>query len=118
VLVAFNQPSLDKFSPTVVPRGTVLYDSAVTATVPPLQDGVRAVGVPFTQIAADLGKKMVKNVVALGALQAATGLFPAESFLAVMRSMLQTDCALLELNEEAFAQGGRAFSEAATQAKG
>ena len=33
---------------------------------PPLRPGVRAVGVPFTQIAADLGKVIVKNIVALG----------------------------------------------------
>jgi 2-oxoisovalerate ferredoxin oxidoreductase beta subunit len=118
VLVAFNQPSLDKFGPTVVPGGTVLYDSGVTATVPSLQDGVRALGVPFTQIASDLGKKMVKNVVALGALQAATRLFPAESFLAVLRTMLQKDCALLELNEEAFARGGEAVNTAAGAPEG
>jgi 2-oxoisovalerate ferredoxin oxidoreductase beta subunit len=118
VLVAFNQPSLDKFGPTVVPGGTVLYDSGVTATVPPLQDGVRALGVPFTQIASDLGKKMVKNVVALGALQAATSLFPTESFLAVLRTMLQKDCALLELNEEAFARGSEAINTAAGATEG
>lgn len=112
VLVAFNQPSLDRFGPTVLPDGVILYDGSVTSTVPSVQSGVRAIGVPFTQIAADLGKKMVKNVVALGALQAATELFPAESFLAVMRTMLHADCALLALNEEAFARGRQAFSDA------
>jgi len=114
VLVAFNQPSLEKFGPTVQPGGAILYDSSVTATVPSLDPSVRAIGVPFTQIATDLGKKMVKNVVALGALQAATEVFPAESFLGVIRQMLQKDCAMLELNEEAFAWGGRAFTEAAS----
>jgi 2-oxoisovalerate ferredoxin oxidoreductase beta subunit len=118
VLVAFNQPSLEKFGPTVPPGGTILYDSSVTASVPPLHDSIRIVGVPFTQIATDLGKKMVKNVVALGALQAATSLFPAESFLAVMRETLKRDCALLELNEEAFTWGGRAFSEATAPTEG
>jgi len=118
VLVAFNQPSLEKFGPSVQPGGTILYDSSVTATVPTLDPSVRAIGVPFTGIATDLGKKMVKNVVALGALQAATELFPAESFIGVLRQMLQKDCALLELNEEAFAQGGRAFTEAASPTAG
>ncbi|MEE8573030.1 MAG: thiamine pyrophosphate-binding protein, partial [Gemmatimonadota bacterium] len=64
-----------------------------------------------------LGKKMVKNVVALGALQAATELFPRESFLTVMRDALQKDCSLLALNEEAFAWGERMITEA-TSPKG
>ena len=113
VLVAFNQPSLEKFGPMVLPGGTILYDSSVTASLPAVHDSITVVGVPFTQIATDLGKKMVKNVVALGALQAATALFPAESFLGVMRDTLQRDCALLELNEQAFAWGARACREAA-----
>ncbi len=70
------------------------------------------IGVPCTEIATDLGKALVKNVVALGALQAATELFPKESFLATMRQALQDRCALLELNEEAFARGGKAYQEA------
>ena len=69
-------------------------------------------GIPFTEVATDLGKKMVKNVVAWGALQAATDLFPRESFLTVMKDALQKDCSLLALNEEAFGWGERMFKEA------
>jgi 2-oxoisovalerate ferredoxin oxidoreductase beta subunit len=47
-----------------------------------LAPGVKAVGVPFTEIAASSASSVVKNVVALGALQAATGLFPEQTFLA------------------------------------
>ncbi len=60
---------------------------------------------------------MVKNVVALGAMQAATNLFPKESFLATMRQALKDDCAMLALNEEAFAWGVRAY-EQSTSASG
>jgi 2-oxoisovalerate ferredoxin oxidoreductase beta subunit len=66
---------------------------------------VKAVGVPFTQIAAALGKIIVKNIVALGALSEATRLFPAETFLTAVRQALSDKCALIPLNEEAFAQG-------------
>ncbi|MDH3497765.1 MAG: 2-oxoacid:acceptor oxidoreductase family protein [Gemmatimonadota bacterium] len=111
VLVAFNGQSLEKFGPQVQPGGIVLYDSAVIAKLPALAPGVRATGLPFTQIARDLGAARVKNIVALGALQAATRLFPAESFLASLRETLQSQCALLPLNEEAFAWGARAFRE-------
>jgi 2-oxoisovalerate ferredoxin oxidoreductase beta subunit len=111
VLVVFNGASLEKFGPRVQPGGTVVYDSTVISEPPALGRGIKLVGVPFTQIAMDLGKVMVKNVVALGAFQAATNLFPEDSFLSTMREALKRDCALLALNEEAFAWGVRAFNE-------
>ena len=77
VLVAFNAPSLAKFGPRVAEGGVVVYDSSVVlgaaGAAPP---ACSAVGVPFARIAADLGKTIVKNIVALGALQEATRLFP------------------------------------------
>ena len=105
ILVAFNAPSLAKFAPDVVPGGTIVYDSSVIHDVPKVADGVRLVGVPCTEIAVDLGKAMVKNVVALGALCAATGLFPEETFKTALRQALKDKCALIPLNEEAFAWG-------------
>ena len=108
VLVAFNAPSLAKFGPRVAPGGVVLYDSSVAHEVPELAAGVRAVGVPFTELAAGLGKVMIKNVVALGAMQAATGLFPEETFLTAIRETLARKSALIPLNEEAFRKGAEA----------
>jgi len=105
VLVAFNAPSLAKFGPAVKSGGTVIYDSSVVATPPEFDPGVRVYGVPFTEIANDLGKVMVKNIVALGALQAATTLFPKETFLTAVRQALKDKCAMIPLNEEAFAWG-------------
>ena len=111
VLVAFNAPSLTRFGPAVPAGGIVLYDRSVVAAAPGLDPGVRMVGVPFTQIAAELGQTMVKNVVALGALQEATQLLPAETFLAAIRHALRDKAALVPLNEEAFARGARAVRE-------
>ena len=106
VLVAFNAPSLAKFGPTVRPGGTIIYDSSVVADVPAgLADGVRVLGVPFAAVARELGSVQVKNVVALGALQGATQLFPPETFLSAIRSSLGGQRALVELNEQAFARG-------------
>jgi 2-oxoisovalerate ferredoxin oxidoreductase beta subunit len=67
--------------------------------------------VPFTTIAKDLGKVVVKNVVALGALQEATGLFPKDSFLTAIRSALKEKCAMIPLNEQAFAWGAKVVHE-------
>ncbi|MFL6203592.1 MAG: 2-oxoacid:acceptor oxidoreductase family protein [Thermoanaerobaculia bacterium] len=108
VLLAFNAPSLAKFGPKVKRGGIILYDSSVIKDVPPLPEGVEIHGAPFTEIASDLGKVVVKNVVALGALQAATGLFPEETFLTAIRQALKDKCAMIPLNEEAFRWGVRA----------
>ncbi len=106
VLVAFNTPSLARFGPTVRPGGTVLYDSSVTGAVPAgLPDDVTLVGVPFASVAQDLGTPLVKSVVALGALQGATTLFPAETFLTAIRAALKDKPAVIGANEQAFATG-------------
>ena len=73
VLVAFNAPSLMKFGPSVRAGGTIIYDNSVISALPgDLATGVRTVGVPFAGAAKDLGAPLVKNVVALGALQVTT----------------------------------------------
>lgn len=93
------------------PGGVVIYDSSVVPQPPDLGNQVTMVGVPCTAIAQELGKVMVKNMVALGALQAATNVFPAESFLSMLRKVLQNNRAMLELNEAAFARGQAAVNE-------
>lgn len=110
ILIAFNTPSLNKFGPEVVKGGTVIYDSGII-TNPPELDGVKMVGVPFAEIAKDLGKVIVKNIVALGALQAATNIFPKETFLTAIRMALKDKCALIPLNEQAFEWGIKSVNQ-------
>jgi 2-oxoisovalerate ferredoxin oxidoreductase beta subunit len=111
ILIAFNAPSLHKFAPAVRAGGTIIYDSSVIADPPAMPTGVTAYGVPLTRIATDLGRPLVKNIAALGALHAATHLFPADTFLTAIRQALKDKCALIALNEEAFAWGARAIEE-------
>ncbi len=108
VLVAFNAPSLAKFAGTVVPGGLILYDSTMITSPGKLPAGRRVLPVPFTSLAAGLGRPVVKNVVALGALQAATALLPATALLDTLRHVLKDKPALLPLNEAAFAAGQQA----------
>ena len=110
VLVAFNAPSLAKFGPAVQPGGTIVYDASVIHELPVLPQGVRALGVPFTEIATELGRPVIKNVVALGAMQAATRLFPEETFFAVIHEALERKATLIPLNEEAFRRGAAAIA--------
>ena len=113
ILIAFNAPSLTKFGPTVKPGGTIIYDSSIVKEVPALDPSVKLVGVPFTEIAVDLGKAVVKNIVALGALQAATGIFPKETLIGAVRQALKDKCALIPLNEQAHDWGIKAAQELA-----
>jgi 2-oxoisovalerate ferredoxin oxidoreductase beta subunit len=105
ILVAFNAPSLAKFGSQVKSGGTIVFDSSVITDPPSAPAGVRQFGVPFTAIAIELGKPVVKNVVALGALQAATNLFPPDTFLTALRQALKDKAKVIPLNEEAFARG-------------
>ena len=105
VLLAFNAPSLAKFGPAVVPHGVVVYDSSV-APAPDLPN-VRVHPVRITELALAMGRMTFKNMIGLGALAAATKLFPPETFLTAVRQALQKKPELLRLNEEAFALGMR-----------
>ncbi len=105
VLVAFNAPSLAKFAPTVPAGGIILYDSTVVTDPGRLPAGRRILPIPLTRIAADLGRPMVKNVVALGALQTALNLLPEDSLVGTLRHVLHDKPALLPLNESAYAAG-------------
>jgi len=77
VLIAFNEPSLEKFGPLVVPGGTVLYDDSFV-TRPWDRADVRVVRVPFSSMANGLGTSKVTNMVAFGAINRLLGLFPSE----------------------------------------
>jgi len=113
VLVAFNAPSLARFGPAVADGGTVIFDRSVVPAPPSGRSGVRRLGVPCTEVARDLGKVVVKNIVALGALQGATQLFPEETFLAAIRQALRGKPALVPINEQAFRRGVVLAQEAA-----
>lgn len=112
VLVAFNAPSLARFGPKVRPGGTIVYDSSVIDVLPAdLAPDVVTLPVPFAAVAKEIGTVLVKNVVALGALQGATGVFPEDTFLAALRDALHDKCALIPVNEEAFKMGAKLAGE-------
>ncbi len=114
VFFAFNAPSLMKFGPTVAEGGVVVYDSSVIQQEPEFRPGVTVYPVPCSGIAMSLGHRIVKNIVALGALRAASGLMHEDSLLTAIRSGLQRKSAMIPINEEAFHAGERSIRERAT----
>lgn len=108
VLIAFNAPSLDKFASSVRAGGLVIYDSSVISKPPTVGEGVRVYPVPCAAIAQKLGSVVVKNVVALGALQEAAKLLDEASFLGELDRSLKHKAELIPMNEAAFREGMRA----------
>jgi len=102
VLVAFNQPSVEKFGPTVQSGGVVMYDDSFMAE-PWDRSDVTIYRVPFTNIANELGSSKVMNVVALGAINEAFGLFSDQLVERQIKGLGKDK--FLEINLKAYAAG-------------
>ncbi len=85
VLFAFNQPSAVKFAPNLKPGGTAIWDTTFVSD-PPATDG-KVYKLPITKLAREqVGKEIVANIVALGAVTALTGVVSRE---AVTKAVLE-----------------------------
>ncbi len=105
VLVAMNQPSLDKFIDSVVPGGTVIVDSTMVSSVP-RRDDVKVFEVPATKMAEEAGLKGLGNVVLVGKLLREIGFCGIEALeSALEKSVPPKRQHLLEPNKRALALG-------------
>jgi 2-oxoglutarate ferredoxin oxidoreductase subunit gamma len=105
VLLAMNQKSLDVFLNDLKPGGLLLVDADLVTEFPVS----RAVALPFTRIARDLGRAMAANIVALGALAQLTGAVSLESLTAAVLARVPKGTE--ELNKQALAAGVVAAEE-------
>jgi 2-oxoisovalerate ferredoxin oxidoreductase beta subunit len=97
-LLAMNRPSLAKFEATVAPGGSIIYDSSLIET-PPTRTDVKAIPLPATEIADQIGSTKVANMVMLGGLMAHLG-FPGDE---ETRETLMSRVTRRELLEKNFA---------------
>ena len=105
ILIAMNLPSLEKFEPLVVEHGLIFVNSSVVSERVARQD-VRAVYVPCSKIADEVGNGKVANMVMLGAYIAATGALREETIRQMIESMFTGPKAkLVPLNMEALKRG-------------
>jgi 2-oxoglutarate ferredoxin oxidoreductase subunit gamma len=110
VSLVLSQAAYDKYAADTRPGGLLIYDSGLVEPDPADESVVRC-GLPFTQAASDeLGKKVVTNIVALGALVAVSGALPAAAVLEAVVSRVPPR--FRELNEQAFVLGLRLGEEA------
>jgi 2-oxoglutarate ferredoxin oxidoreductase subunit gamma len=106
-VIAFNQPSYDRFAPRLREGGLLV--SNVSAVVPhELTSGrsVQTLDVPASEMAAEIGSVQVANIVILGAFLTACPVVGTETGLATVRDLLgKRKADLLELNVKAFSAG-------------
>ncbi|MGV8084446.1 MAG: 2-oxoacid:acceptor oxidoreductase family protein [Coriobacteriia bacterium] len=105
VLIAMNQPSLDKFIGDVVPGGIVIVDSGLVQNLPDRAD-VRIFAVPATELAEKNGLSGLANIILVGKVFKETGLCgDATLDEALVKCIPARKAALLESNRKALEIG-------------
>ena len=108
--LCLSQAAYGKYAADTRPGGLLLYDSGLVEPDDTVA-GCELCGLPFTQAALErLGKKVVANIVAVGALVEVSGVLPADAVeQAVVNRVPER---FRELNTEAFRLGRRLAAEA------
>ena len=109
VLIAMNNPSLDKFETELDPAGLIIYDSSLIDHAPARTD-VEALAIPATEMADKIGSAKSANMVVLGALLGKTNLLDKAAVIEAMRAMTKK-AELLEINVRAI-EAGYQFAQA------
>lgn len=106
LLLAMNDPSLNKFLPIVAPGGTVVISDTVEIPADVRQD-VTIVRVPCFDLATQLNNPRGANIIMTGAITKLMGDFTAEEAIAAMNRMFEKKgkAKFAESNSKAFAAG-------------
>ncbi|MDP2945302.1 MAG: 2-oxoacid:acceptor oxidoreductase family protein [Atribacterota bacterium] len=105
ILIAMNQPSLDKFESNVSKDGLIiLNDSLIKREVK--RNDVNVIKIPADDIADKLGNSKAANMVVLGAYVKQSGIVKMDTIFKALEEVLTgRNKKLLELNKEALKQG-------------
>jgi len=104
-LIALNEPSLAKFEAGVLPGGVVFVNSDVVTDKVSRPD-LKAIYVPCSKIAEEVGNPKVANMVMLGAYVAQTKVLKPETIEHMIEEMFAGPKAkFIPLNIEAFRRG-------------
>ncbi|PKL00369.1 MAG: 2-oxoacid:ferredoxin oxidoreductase subunit gamma [Tenericutes bacterium HGW-Tenericutes-1] len=104
-LIAFNQPSLDKFINNVKSDGVILYNSSLIDAPKPFED-VKIYGVPANEMALELGNIQVANMIIMGAYLAITDMFTIEIVEHMLKKLLgERKAHLMDINKQAIQKG-------------
>lgn len=101
IVLALTQEAYDLYAPKLSEAAILVYDAGLIRPDP--MPKARSFGFPFTETARDLGRVGVTNLVALGAIQALSGLIKLESLERAVTHRFGQKAA--ELNLKALGRG-------------
>ncbi len=105
IAIVFNLPSMEKYEPLVKAGGVLVYNSSLIDSEPQRTD-ITYVPVPANDIAEELGNLKMANMVAVGAMIAATKLLPLAAISQALHDHLPASKrASLPENEQALDRG-------------
>jgi len=105
ILVALNQPSIDKFGPFIKPKGLMIANEDMCPNKLE-RDDVDAIYAPMSTIAQEIGNLKVLNMIAIGIVIGKTGLIKYETIEKDLTDFLQKkNPDLLKANLEAIKKG-------------
>jgi len=102
ILVCMSQEGFENNRPTLIPGGTLIWDTDLVETHD-LDPSWTRFDAPATRFAEELGNKMMANIVMLGFLSACTDLVDPESLKKAMLGSVPPQTK--EKNEAAFTRG-------------
>jgi 2-oxoglutarate ferredoxin oxidoreductase subunit gamma len=112
-VLAFNNPSVEKYESCVAANGLLVYNASLTSHVLTRRD-IRAVPIQASEIAVELGNAKLLNMVMLGALLQLSQVLPIDAVDGALEAHMSTRRPeLLALNKQALRRG---IAEAQTAA--
>ncbi|NLN35338.1 MAG: pyruvate ferredoxin oxidoreductase [Candidatus Cloacimonetes bacterium] len=105
ILVALNQPSIDKFAPSIRPGGVLIFNTNMCPHGCK-RDDITKISAPMVDIANEIGNQMVMNMLAIGIIIGKTGIIKYETMEEDLTGFMKTkNPELLELNLKAIKRG-------------
>ncbi len=105
VLVALNQPSIDKFAPSIRPGGILIYNTNMCPNGCK-RDDIQIVSAPMVDIALEIGSQMVMNMLAIGVIIGKTEVIKHQTMIdEITEYMKGRNPELLEMNLKAIQRG-------------
>jgi 2-oxoglutarate ferredoxin oxidoreductase subunit gamma len=103
VLIVMSPDAYTQFAPQLKAGGTLLYEKELITLDDKLPAGVKALGIPATRFAEELGRRLVLNIVMTGFFAGVTGAVSFEAVEKAVKSSVPKGTE--DLNLRAFRKG-------------
>jgi len=103
LLVIMSPDAYTQFAPQLKPTGMLLYENELITIDDRLPAGAKALGIPATRFAEELGRRLVLNIVMVGFFAGVTGLLSKDAMERAVKGSVPKGTE--ELNLRAFRKG-------------